>query len=336
MPNVQQLIDAHNGVKFGITGHAAGQNDFAQCTAIPHAWEQMCGLGLTYGNAVDMYGNASDADYIKIPNAATNYPVAGDTVIWHQDPRVGTNQFGHVAVVISANPTTLTVFEQNDTAGGGNGAPRVYTFRNYAGVTGWLHPRKFDVAPAPAAPAPAPDPVPAPVVPDPVPAPVVPDPVPASAEPTAANYTVEYANGGVYLATDSLNDAYQAYVAASTAEPAAQVFIKTTDGTDITADTVAALAPKPAPAPGEAVPVPVKVVPKTGFQFRLPQIDSATFKGIITWLQVNVPIALVTLTDPSVIHAINQYVPWLLPVVTLGSGVCAFIIGVLRDDVPNY
>lgn len=179
MPNVQDLINAHS-VKFGTT-----DANFGQCTAVADAWEALLGLPFVYGNAIDIYANAPDGEYVKTLNGPTNFPAEGDIIVWHQDPRVGTSQFGHVAVVVSADANSVTVFEQNDTIGGGDGSPRLHHFNNYAGVTGWLHPRVLDVVPTPE-PAPTPEPTP---VPEPQPAPepeipVVSIPAPVTPEPT--------------------------------------------------------------------------------------------------------------------------------------------------------
>lgn len=116
--------------------------DANECTAVPHKWEELLGLPLVYGNAVDMYDNAPDSDYIKTLNEDTNFPAPGDIIIWHQDPRVGTNQYGHVAVVVTADVNSVTVIEQNSPHGH---AVRIHQVPNYAGCTGWLHPRVLDV-----------------------------------------------------------------------------------------------------------------------------------------------------------------------------------------------
>lgn len=176
MPNVQDLINAHL-VKFGTT-----DANFGQCTAVADAWEALLGLPFVYGNAVDIYANAPESEFVKTLNGPTNFPVVGDIVVWHQDPRVGTNQFGHVAVVVDADVNSFTVFEQNDTIGGGDGSPRLHHFSNYAGVTGWLHAHALDVVPEPT-------PEPVPVEPDPIPTPepeipVIPIPEPTEPDPT--------------------------------------------------------------------------------------------------------------------------------------------------------
>lgn len=140
MASVQDLINENNGHFLTVTG-----GDAQQCTAVAHRWQQMLGLPIVYGNAIDVFGNAPDSEYAKVANAAENFPVEGDIIIWHQDPRAGTGAYGHIAVVVTADANSFTVFEQNDTIGGGNGSCREWHFHNYAGVTGWLHPHVLDV-----------------------------------------------------------------------------------------------------------------------------------------------------------------------------------------------
>jgi hypothetical protein len=68
----------------------------------------------------------------------------------------------------------------------------------------------------------------------------------------------------------------------------------------------------------------------------LPHVDSATFRGIVTAVQVGGAAAIVFLTDPQLINFLNLYVPGLIPYLAVSSGAIAMIIGVLRRDVPNY
>ncbi len=175
--------------------------------------------------------------------------------------------------------------------------------------------------PAPEAPAPVNAPEPAPL-PEPVPAPVP----PAVPEQTTGNYQVVVKNDsrdtlhqrvGWYLL---LRDAYHVF---QSQDPALDPRILTSSEQDLTADTV------------NAMKIPVPSVPGTP-SLRLPALDSATFKAIITFIQVNVPIALVWVTDPQVITFVTTYIPWLLPLLSFGAAAAAFIIGVARKDVKNY
>jgi surface antigen len=130
--SVQDLVSKYNGTIFGITGPDQGQ-----CTAVAHAWEQMLGLGIVYGNAKDTYANADPAVYDKvlnIPGDLNNFPPAGAIVVW--DSKWG-GGYGHIAVVVSADGNTMQVLEQND---GDNGITHVGQ-HNYQDVLGWFIPK---------------------------------------------------------------------------------------------------------------------------------------------------------------------------------------------------
>lgn len=341
MPTVQDLENAHK-VKFGTD-----DANFGQCTAVADAWEEMLGLPMVYGNAVDVFGNAPVSQYIKTENSETNFPVPGDIIVWHQDPRVGTNAFGHIAVVVAADVNSVIVFEQNDTIGGGDGSPRQHTFVNYAGVTGWLHPRVLDAlppAPAPvvtppaptppvvaAQPAPLPDPTPDPQAP-PVDPPVTdPAPVDVPTKPATVEDDLNYfvMDNDVLIGRYSLlydaYDAYELHVGSGHT-----LTVHTVAGDDITQELIAEFAVPPKLPTAAAPAVPAKTV------VRLPFVDSATYRGILTAAQVAVPWLLVQFTDPSLLHFVNEFAPGLLPFVTGGAGILAFVIGVLRKNVPNY
>lgn len=163
MPTVQDLIDQTNGQFISVTGP-----DDKQCTAIPHYWERMLGLGIVYGNAKDTFANAPDDTYEKELNGPSNFPRPGSIIVWDGGWGAG---YGHTGVVVSANPNTFDVLEQNDGDGGLTHVGR----HDYAHIIGWFYPRVLDV-PAPVI-VEAP---PTPVVEAPVPA----DPLPSQPEPT--------------------------------------------------------------------------------------------------------------------------------------------------------
>ena len=145
MPNVQDLINQYNGQVFGVTGPDSGQ-----CTAVAHAWEQMLGLPIVYGNALDTFDNAPDYLYHKELNTPDGVPAPGAIMVW--DAKWG-NGYGHTGVVVSANVNTFDVLEQNDGDGGITHVGR----HNYADTIGWFTPRVLD------APAEVPAPIEAPV-----------------------------------------------------------------------------------------------------------------------------------------------------------------------------
>jgi hypothetical protein len=115
-----------------------------------------------YGNANQLYANASSTYFVKHPNGSGYSPVAGDIVVWGG----GEGGYGHVQVVNANNGGSLTVVEQNASPSGydvdsisasGYIAPTSYGYY----VEGFLHPKADTIgqpAPAPQSPAPAPPP----------------------------------------------------------------------------------------------------------------------------------------------------------------------------------
>lgn len=132
---VQDLINQFNGQSLTVTGPDAGQ-----CTAIPHKWEQMLGLPIVYGNAVDTFANAG-SDYTKIPNSPSGVPQAGDIVVWGQNSAIGTSNVGHTAVATGQGDTAhFTSFDQNWPTG--SNCRTVY--HTYDGVIGWFRPNALN------------------------------------------------------------------------------------------------------------------------------------------------------------------------------------------------
>lgn len=162
MATVQDLINQYDGHIFGITGPDTGQ-----CTAVAHAWEEMLGLPIVYGNAKDTFANAPDDLYHKELNTPEGVPSPGAIMVW--DDKWG-GGYGHTAVVVSANVNTFDCLEQNDGDGGKTHVGR----HNYADTIGWFTPKVLD------APVPEPTPEPAPVEETPIPVTVTPveDPTP--------------------------------------------------------------------------------------------------------------------------------------------------------------
>src|ERR1700722_9575670 len=101
-----------------------------------------------YGNANQLYGDASTTYFNKYGNGGGYQPVPGDIVVWGG----GTGGFGHVAVVDANSGGRLTVVEENASPSGygtypisssGYIAPTAYGYY----VEGFLHP-KADHTPA--------------------------------------------------------------------------------------------------------------------------------------------------------------------------------------------
>lgn len=82
--------------------------------------------------AYQVFNTLDSSVYTKILSTPSNYPLPGDVVCW------GTSfgPFGHIAIVNTANISSMQVFEQNDPLGG---ASQLGT-HGYGGVIGWFRP----------------------------------------------------------------------------------------------------------------------------------------------------------------------------------------------------
>lgn len=156
MTNVQDLITKYNESKVTIDGADSGQ-----CTAVPHAWEAMLGLGLVLGNAIDTYAIAArTGQYQMVLNNPENFPLPGAILVYEaNNTTIGTGPYGHTGVVVTAGVNSFTCFEQNDESHtpGFNLVAHVQPRPNYEGVYGWFYPNVLVPAAtpplAPAAPA---------------------------------------------------------------------------------------------------------------------------------------------------------------------------------------
>jgi hypothetical protein len=70
-----------------------------------------------------------------VPNAASNFPSAGDIVVWHPYPPFGIGVFGHIAVAVAADDMHLITVDQDWPIG----APCSIVRHTYGGVAGWHH-----------------------------------------------------------------------------------------------------------------------------------------------------------------------------------------------------
>ena len=69
---------------------------------------------------------------------------------------------------------------------------------------------------------------------------------------------------------------------------------------------------------------------------RLPKLDSATWRAIITALQTLIGFLAALLVLPEFRELVNQFYPQAVPLVVAGAGICSFIINFFRKDVRNY
>lgn len=135
MKTLTEFIAYYNNKKgVGNTPENKGE-----CVGLAFAWILNLGHSHFYGHAKDLYANAPTSEYTKIKNTASAYPQAGDVIVWNATAGGG---YGHIAVVIgsSKEDDSFTVIEQNNPLGG---ACRVYTYKNWNGVIGWLRPKNL-------------------------------------------------------------------------------------------------------------------------------------------------------------------------------------------------
>jgi len=89
------------------------------------------------GNAID-FARARFPGWEWVANAPSNFPVAGDVVVWGgPSAEVGTTAFGHCAIALAASPNTLLVLSQNWPPG----SPTMLKLMDYRAVLGWQHKR---------------------------------------------------------------------------------------------------------------------------------------------------------------------------------------------------
>lgn len=143
--NLQQFVDAHTGKFLDLDG-AYG----AQCMDLANAYAQeVLNAPRFGGNAVDVFSAYPTALYARVANSPTNIPQPGDVIIWGgPDPRVGTSQYGHIAVVVTAGVASFWSYDQNWP----EQSPCHLQYHTYDAVLGWLNPHVLHPVPA-AAPA---------------------------------------------------------------------------------------------------------------------------------------------------------------------------------------
>lgn len=117
-------------------------NNSLDCVDVPKSWATFLFnvswvQTIGYGNAKDLYNNASSNYFDKIPNSPTGVPNPGDIIVWG----TGIGIYGHIAVVIWANVNTFMVLEQDSYK---QIAAYQRQWPNYSAVIGWLRPKYND------------------------------------------------------------------------------------------------------------------------------------------------------------------------------------------------
>ena len=69
---------------------------------------------------------------------------------------------------------------------------------------------------------------------------------------------------------------------------------------------------------------------------RLPRVDSATFRAIVTAAQAFAGFLPVLLVMPEFRELVINFYPKALPAVVVAAGLASFIVNFFRKDVRNY
>src|SRR3990167_6912012 len=119
-----------------------------ECVGISSLWMDNFNVPHVYGHAKDLYANAPDEYFAKIPNTPDAIVQEGDIVVWS----AGYNgTYGHTGIAKGkADVNTFECFEQNDPLGS---KPHIKKY-NYAYVLGWLRPNASSSSSSPQPPRP--------------------------------------------------------------------------------------------------------------------------------------------------------------------------------------
>ncbi len=71
-------------------------------------------------------------------------------------------------------------------------------------------------------------------------------------------------------------------------------------------------------------------------EMNLPSRDSAVVRAFRVLVYNVIPSLLVLATNPEVIKSVQNYTPWLLPIIITGAPIVSLIYNTLRKDVPNW
>ncbi len=69
---------------------------------------------------------------------------------------------------------------------------------------------------------------------------------------------------------------------------------------------------------------------------RLPKVDSATYRGIVTALQAFVGLVVAAIAIPEFRQLVLDFYPSALPYIVTGAGMASFILNFFRPNVKNY
>jgi len=69
---------------------------------------------------------------------------------------------------------------------------------------------------------------------------------------------------------------------------------------------------------------------------RLPKVDSATYRGIVTAIQAFLGFMVAAVALPEFRQLVQEFYPAALPLLVSGAGIASFILNVVRSNVRNY
>ena len=137
MTKLQQFIEAWNGKSnIGNTPENKGE-----CVGLVSVWMDTLNIPHVWGHAKDLFNNAPEAYFTKIKNSLDKFVKAGDIVVWNNNMGGG---FGHTAIATGKNNgDAFEVLEQNNPL---YSPVRLYTYKDYTNVIGWLVPKNLEVS----------------------------------------------------------------------------------------------------------------------------------------------------------------------------------------------
>jgi hypothetical protein len=110
--------------------------DGGQCVDLVNLYIQMAhGTPHQFKNAIDWAGLAIPG-WRWVSNSQSNFPKAGDLVVWGENAAIGTGPNGHIAVALAADSMHLLSMDQNWP----DGSPTAMQLHSYIAVLGWQTP----------------------------------------------------------------------------------------------------------------------------------------------------------------------------------------------------
>lgn len=121
-----------------------------QCVGLASLWMDNFSIPHVWGDAKDIYANAPDEYFVKVPNTPDAIIQDGDIPVWSGGYNTGP---GHIGVAYGKHDVNnFDCFQQNDPLGS---TPHIKRY-NYAYIIGWLRPKAYHGESTPELPQPNP------------------------------------------------------------------------------------------------------------------------------------------------------------------------------------